>query len=666
MNKPKKKPPEMDEKNFDYMKTNKDNINNVLRDEKIKPIIMDLVNRTNKIVIHAYQFLKLYCIHRLKKKKSLPRIDKNLICDIFKAITKRDCNRGGYLPENMPKKLKKLVKFNKKHYMKTCIDDDIVKYDKLSYILPYEAIDMVTNINNNIQEHFISHLNKYINIRFRLKERLSEITKNTKDKKLRKELHKKVYDEINLIKKDMMSFKKRKSDPKYHKWIKEKRKKIYGEKTKLAKDNVAYDIKVRPQFYLKGMFYINSKFEKYNRKIDKSNAKIGNIDTNSIKQIRLFNVLPLRTNIIGKNIIIDTCGLISNFLGNESTSSHFINYKKKNNQYNQWNRFFKLNKRIFKKSKYKFNHMIRTDGISLCALFVRINKNGQFLPKKYKDCKKCDNTDYIENTKITKETKNKKVVCADPGCSDLIYCGSKNEDEILETFRYTQNQRRKEIGYKKYNKIIEYENKKTKIRNKSVKKLESRLCDYNSKTCKYDTFKEYLIQKNKLNRLLYVHYEQEFFRKFKLNRFTNTQKSESKMIKNFSKKFGGPKDTIFIIGDYDKGSYHMKGLESSICKSFRKLFKDAEYETYLVNEYKTSKISNCCHTELEKFMIRPSKKPKYNKTEELCHGLLRCQSVKPKCEIIHNRDKNAVQNMLEIVNHIFQKGNRPSIFRRAI
>src|SRR5208282_17132 len=126
----------------------------------------------------------------------------------------------------------------------------------------------------------------------------------------------------------------------------------------------------------------------------------------------------------------------------------------------------------------------------------------------------------------------------------------------------------------------------------------------------------------KLNDTLYKHYEQVFFRKFKLNRFINTQKSESKMINNFSKKFGGPKDTIFVMGDYDKGSYNMKGLEPTICKRFRRLFKNAGYETYLINEFRTSKISNCCHTELEKFMEHPSKKPKNNGAVELCHGLL--------------------------------------------
>jgi hypothetical protein len=55
---------------------------------------------------------------------------------------------------------------------------------------------------------------------------------------------------------------------------------------------------------------------------------------------------------------------------------------------------------------------------------------------------------------------------------------------------------------------------------------------------------------------------------------------------------------------------------------------------------------------------------KENKNE-LVNGLLRCQSIKPKCEIIHNRDKNAVQNMLYIVETIFKSGKRPTIFTRT-
>jgi hypothetical protein len=73
-------------------------------------------------------------------------------------------------------------------------------------------------------------------------------------------------------------------------------------------------------------------------------------DIDKIKQIKLFNVLPLRSNIIPKNICIDTCALISNFLGYEGTSIHLKNYKKEDNQFKLWNRFLKLDNKIFKKN----------------------------------------------------------------------------------------------------------------------------------------------------------------------------------------------------------------------------------------------------------------------------------------------------------------------------
>ncbi len=61
--------------------------------------------------------------------------------------------------------------------------------------------------------------------------------------------------------------------------------------------------------------------------------------------------------------------------------------------------------------------------------------------------------------------------------------------------------------------------KNTLINNKSVKEIETLLSKLNSKTCNYDKFKEYCIDKNKTNKLLFEHYEQTFFRKFKLNAF---------------------------------------------------------------------------------------------------------------------------------------------------
>jgi hypothetical protein len=197
--KPKVKEKKKDEENFDYMKTNKDNIKNIIRDEKILSIINDITIRTNKIVIHSYQFLKLYLLHLYENNQPFPILDKEYICDIFKVITKRKCNSGGYTDETMPEQLKTLTNFYKNHYSLTIANNEILYYDKLPYILAYEAIDMITNINNNIQEHFIDHLNKYVNIVFDIKAKRDEITKNNKDKEIRKQLHKELYEEINKV-----------------------------------------------------------------------------------------------------------------------------------------------------------------------------------------------------------------------------------------------------------------------------------------------------------------------------------------------------------------------------------------------------------------------------------------------------------------------------------
>jgi hypothetical protein len=667
MKKPKKvKEKKKEEDNFDFMKTNKDNINNVIKEKPILPIINDLVNRTNKIVIQAYQFIKMYCIYCYDNHIHFPKIDKLFISQIFIVITKRMSKQGAFTEKNMPEQVKILTQFYNEHYSSTLTENDIVYYDKLKYILAYEAIDMVTNINNNIQEHFIDHLNKYVNLTFQIKEKSAEITKNNKDKVVRKELYKQLYDEFNKVKKDLISFDEPKSAEKYHSWIREQRKLLYPSKNVFDNDNIYYDLKSNTQHYLVSMFYLSRQFELLNDEIIRNNE----MNDTKKKEIRLFQPLPLRTNIVGKHICIDTCGLIFNFLDKDQHTGEIMdNYTEGTNQFDLWNRFFKLNKQTFKKGKkYKFSFMIRTDGVSCCALFIRLGVNGKPLPKTIQNKKCCEevNTDYIEKTEITDELRKKKVVCIDPNKSDLIYCGSTDKNGKLQTFRYTQNQRRLEIRMKKYSKIRDKVSKETIIEEQTIKEIETELNEHNSKTTNYEKFKEYCIEKNKVNYKLFNHYQQEFYKKFKLNTFTNSQKSERKMIKNFSKKFGSPENTIYVMGDYDKGSYHMKGVEPVICKKFRRIFKNAGYKTFLVNEYKTSMLCNCCHNELETFKERPSKKPKRKGETEICHGLLRCQSVKPKCEIIHNRDKNAVQNMLEIVKSVLDTGERPSVFCRVV
>jgi hypothetical protein len=658
---------------YDYMKTNKDNIKNVIKNKDDLIIINNLAILVNKIVIHALQFLKLYILYLYDNNLDFPKIDKEFICDIFKVITIRKCGSGGYTEDNMPKQMKDLKLFYDEHYKTTIVIDDILYYDKLSYILAYEAIDIEKNITNNIQEHYEQHINKFVNITFELKDKLKEINEKYVKPETRKQKKKLLYAEFRNIKNDLLSLSTEyKSYQKYHNWITEQKKYIIPNKTKYDKDNILYDIKSNTIDYLKCFVYIGKEIEKYYDLEDKNN-----------RTFRLFNILPLRTNIIPKNIVIDTAGLIQNFLGDEPTKEHLKNYKKNDNQKTLWKRIFKIDEKVFKKNNYIFNYMIRTDGVSLSVLFIRIDKEGNIAKKKLNN-KISTDTKYIEDIQWTEKLKKKRVVCADPNLADIIYCGSKDKNGNLEIFRYTQNQRRLETRTKKYNKIIHKENTTTIIDGQTIKNIESKLSNYNSKTNNFNKFKTYIIEKNKINDTLYNHYEQNYFRKFKLNRFINTQKSEAKLITNFHNKFGTPEDVLFIMGDYDKGNNHMKGVEPIICKRIRKIFKNAGYETYLINEYRTSKLCNNCRCELERFLIRENKKPKkiaknnflrlklskdnsqpkHKGKKCLVNGLLHHKDDKHNCKLIHNRDKNAVQNMLKIVSYLKEKGRRPKIFRR--
>ena len=742
------------DKGKDYIKVIKTNIKSILHDDNKKhylSIISNLVINTNKIHTRACEFIKFYCIYLYDNNLEIPFIDKEFVCDIFDVITVRKSNKGYTQPTN--KQFNDLIRFYNDYYSKIVIsDNDDFKdeietieelnilsklelinlcktkniyysgtktvlidrinkfnienkngslfYDKMSYLLAYEAIDIVKNINNNIKEHFFTHLNKFVNHSFSKKEKGVEISK-IKDKDVRKIEYKKLNIELKNIKDDLITiFDKKikfKSDKKHHKWIKQHRQFIIPNKDSFDKNSIPYDIESNTQDYLSSFIYIGKQLELLN---NDENVEYVEYDNdfededigNKKYKIRLFNIIPLRTNIIPKHITIDTCGLIQNFLGDKSTSDYYKKYKKQPGmQHDLWSDVFNLEDDIFttrnrfkpKQAKkrdsyidknYKFNYMIKTDGISVSILFIKLDNNGnplkfdenKFDKERQKPC-------YIEDETNFKGFED--FVCADPNKEDLIYCASKSKDKNgnLKVFRYTQNQRRVETRKKKYCKIIDKINKESLIEGKTIKEHEAILSSYSRKTNSFEEFKEYLIHKNKLNNTLYEHYKQYLFRKLKLNSYINTQKSESKMIRNFKNKFGGPNKVKFIIGDYDSGSYNMKSKEPAINKRFRRIFKNNGYKVYLVNEYKTSVTCNNCHDDkLETFRQRISKNPRYlnkckkeNKAPKAksVNGLLRCTNVK-ECKLVHNRDKNAVQNMIHIVNAIIETGERPVIFKR--
>ena len=111
-------------------------------------------------------------------------------------------DKGGNKPQgDNLKLLEEFEKFYQEHY-KNLNYENKINGSYLSQILNSMAVDMLTNIENNIKLHFIKYLNRFVNSSYKKQnnELLEKCEKGTKTK-LRKELNKDLYE----IKQDLLN-----------------------------------------------------------------------------------------------------------------------------------------------------------------------------------------------------------------------------------------------------------------------------------------------------------------------------------------------------------------------------------------------------------------------------------------------------------------------------
>jgi hypothetical protein len=305
-------------------------------------IIFDAVNRTHQIVIHMYQFMRLYILNKYHKKQNIPIITLDFIIIVFKTLVKT--SKSG----NTPKGANLILFKSLKLFYET--DYKILGYKKkidgvnLSHIFGYIKTDILTNIENNVKMHFISYVKRFVNSSFRENNnKLLEKAVWGKKISLRKELNKDLYDiKEDLIKNTLTS------NPKYHNWIKKHRPNIFPSK---FKDSYEFDIKHSPQKYIKNMIYMCIELEKINGKS--------------------YQFFPIRNNISPKYIPIDTAIIVDLFIKKdkrEYLDNVGINKKK------LWNILLNTSDSVFKQSKFSFDNLIYTDGL---AVSVQLINNSQ-------------------------------------------------------------------------------------------------------------------------------------------------------------------------------------------------------------------------------------------------------------------------------------------------
>ena len=627
----KEKPPD------DYFKCVKVSLKNVLKHYEInQPKINNTVIKAHKIVIHTLQFMKLYLLNFYDTHKTLPKIDKEFINCCMKIICKEAST--GRPPNKEIKELKnKLSIFYNTDYKPLCQDEKL-DYTHMNTILDYQTIDILTMYENNIKQHYIEYVERYVNVVWEQKFITNKIRKIKKTKKDRETSVRSLNIQLRKIKNDLLNIENTdyKSNSYYHKWISEQHKLIAPNKDKFRKDNLYYDLQCNPQDYLPCMVFMMKEVEK--------------------RGYTTTNPFPLRNDIIAKHIRLDTTTLVHLLMTKHQgkKSDYLFKGNLKRFEDDIWKFFFRTDKQCFTKKWYSFHHMIETDGVSCSILLLRKDKVG----KRIQTNKISNGEQYIDEVKDYSKIQDKKIVGIDPGKCDLLFCVD-NCNKDANEYRYSQDRRRKETKSKKYGKIL-LEKKQEKIDEKTIIEYETELCKYNRKTLDIEKFKEYCKKKNEMNYKLFEFYEKHLFRKLKLNGYWNRLKSEQKLINQFKKKFGDEKDTIICIGDYEQRK-HMKFKEPIKGKGMRTLFRKNGYDTYLVDEFRTScKCSKCDGGNCEKFMIRENPKPFQNNLR-LVHGLLSCKN----CANVWNRDCNGATNIYKIAYNSIHKIDRPSYLCRS-
>jgi hypothetical protein len=576
----------------------------LLNRDIIQPAINNLVFEMNDLVIHTYQFIRLYILHCYTNNNPLPELSDIFISYCIKTLGTRD-NRGKKCKDM--ELLETLEEFYKTEYQ-PLLNHDKINLKNTTFLLPYLATQIHTSLSNNIQEHFIQHFLRFINkttnditedkaILFQFKKNIVELTDANEIFNLWKDTHLR-----NIIPENV-------------------------------KKSVYYDVKVRPFEYLKGMLYMNSVLEK--------------------QESKLFQPIPLRNNIIPKHIILDTACIINLFCPDKDKDGNKIKKGEllsnvKDNQNEIWSNLLNLKHRIFKNKHYQFHNQIQTDGISCCLLFIRTDlKNKKWGSK----VPVLEEQDFYNIEDLSKEQldilKDRTIIGCDPGKRSLVYMMDNKGNKL----QYTAPQRKRESKAKCNQRILLYERKKNGIIEK-----ETQLSFQNSKSVDYDKFKMYLVEKNKLNKETIEFYKRDTWRKMKFRQYSYGKKSVDTFLNKIKDTFG--ENLLIGYGNWSRDT-QMKFFMPTMNKGLRKLVHK-KYDTITINECNTSKKCCDCHKDLEYY------KDKENKKVFRLLVCSNCVSCENKKIVFRTRDANSSINILKLTKCWINNQTRPTEFQNKI
>jgi hypothetical protein len=519
--------------------TIKTTLKSILHNHKeVQPVINNLVFEMNDLMIHSYQFIRLYVLKCYNDNQPLPEINEKFILYCIKTLGEKT-NTGR--KEKDTSMLDTLQEFYDTEYQ-PLLNHEKTPLKNKSNMLPYLATQLHTSLSNNTQEHFIQHFLRFIN---------KTTTNITEDKAVLFKFKKLVL-ECN-----------EETDTIFDDWKRTHLPNILPEN---IKKSVHYDVKVKPFDYLKGMLYMNAVLEKEDHK--------------------LFQPLPLRNNIIPKHIILDTACIVNLFSLEGKTKTELFKAIREN-QYDVWSNLLNLQHKTFKSKQYQFHYQLQTDGISCSLLFIRKDlkdkKWGSRVPTLQEQ-----EFHNIEDLSIEQldTLKNRNIVGCDPGKHSLVYMMDSQGNKL----QYTASQRKIESYGKRNERILLQEKKRNNIIEK-----ETHLSSKNSKSVDYEKFKVFLVEKDKLNKETTEFYQKELWRKMKFRQYSYGKKSIDTFLNKIKETFG--ENVLIGYGNWSR-STQMKHIMPTMNKGLRKLIHK-KYDTLTINEYYTSQKCCECYNDLK-------------------------------------------------------------------
>ena len=629
--------------------------------------IEDAIKRTNNIVIKSYMLLRLWILKKYESNVDIPIITKDTIRMSFKAVMTNNKSPSG----------NNLLLFNElRDICKNYITDKFENGTKLSTILNYYSITMITSIENNIKNNFINYVNKYVNSYF-----ITKYETEIKDKEIKKQLFK----NLNILKKDLYE-NTNNSINIFREWLLDNRNKIvpfYDSNN----DNIYKILKNTPQICFKNMIYMNIELNKLNKK--------------------QFQFFPLQSNTILRNIQIDTNALLELF--EDKVSDAF-----KNTEIQKaiiWTKIFKLNHSI---KNYVFDYTIITDGYATALRFlnqdyVEIVKDKK---NKMKKCKAIVNNrlkglnkeDKIkekaiikkekeliinnkkdeqkklraeEKAKTIKDTTNiksvKEKIIKNTSKDEFPYIDDVNKDELQGKHIFIDPGKRSLLTMvDDNNKFVNYTNREHMSRTKRLiysKKLntykdtlgintfENTLSDFNSKSCIVEDFKKYINKKLEVNDKVKELYNNNKFRQYKWYSFINKKRAEDNLLNKIEKEYS--KEHIIIIGDWSIGK-QMSNFISTPNITLKRKLKE-RFKVYNIDEFRTSCLNYKTENRCENLIL-----PSSNKTGKnyKMHSILTYKMENNRLGCI-NRDKNGCYNIKKLFYSYINLGVIPEVYRRG-